>query len=62
VGVGTSGRLPMGSGDVVAAGMTGPVMATTAVAAGSVFRWAALPTTVSVTALRVDVAGMVTCA
>ena len=62
LGVATSGRLPIGSGDVVAAGMTGPVIATTAVASGSVFRWAALPMTVSVTAPTVAVAGTMTCA
>lgn len=38
VAVGMLGRLPTGSGDVVAAGTAGPVMATVAVACGSVGR------------------------
>jgi hypothetical protein len=62
LGVETSGRLPMGSGDVVAAGIMEPVMATVAVASGSFFRWAALPMTVSVTVRMVDVAPTAACA
>lgn len=38
VAVGMLGRLPTGSGDVVAAGTAGPVMATVAFACGSVGR------------------------
>jgi hypothetical protein len=62
LGAETSGRLPMGSGDVVAAGMMAPVMAMVAVASGSFFKWAALPMTVSVTDRMVDVAVTVACA
>jgi hypothetical protein len=62
LGVGTSGRLPTGSGDVVAAGMMAPVMAMVAIASGSLFKWAALPMTVSVTEFMVDVAATVACA
>jgi hypothetical protein len=60
LGVGTSGRLPTGSGDVVAAGMTGPEIATAALASGSFGSLAALPMTVRLTDVTVEVAATVT--